>query len=508
MALHRKVEFTIPAAFVSGSLLYSTRGWVRPAPFVAECGSPTREPLQFSDMFQRIGCRFGLKLGIQPGNPLNKTALIVDDSKSARVVLKRILEAHELDVDTAESAESALDYLTVHRPDVIFMDHLMPGMDGFQAVKAIKNNPDTATIPIMMYTSQRGEVYVGQARALGAVGVLPKQVEPVEVSKVLESLHVIGDEDKRREHHEESVAAEASGTVPSLERLDQDLRDLIQDLFDQQRAVMRRDLLDSYEVIAARVADEIRSPDADEATAGRDGDRLPGRVVAIVSALIVVIVVFAGLYWQRERSWREVQQQNVSLLNAVTQQQSIEAEGAMNAEQRLNQYQQSLNTTLSKAVSALEWSVNQAGQYPFGETALGDARLALFKGLVQHLLNMGFSGRIHVETHVGDFCMVAGESGGFDLAPANYTVSQCEQIGFKPAAAFEMGSQQSVAFANFANTIGEETSGSIEITVTSRGSDEPVVPYPQPTADVTAGLWNGIAQQNNRVEVRIEPFDQ
>src|SRR5210317_2026070 len=123
---------------------------------------------------------------------VSKTALIVDDSKSARVVLKGILKTHDLDVDTVESAEDALDYLIKNRPDVIFMDHLMPGMDGFEAVSAIKRNPDTATIPIMMYTSQEGEVYVGQARALGAVGVLPKQVEPVEVSKVLTSLRVIG----------------------------------------------------------------------------------------------------------------------------------------------------------------------------------------------------------------------------------------------------------------------------------------------------------------------------
>ena len=65
------------------------------------------------------------------------------------------------------------------------MDHLMPGMDGFQAVQAIKNNPRTATIPIMMYTSQEGELYLGQARALGAVGVLPKQIKQADVSKVL-----------------------------------------------------------------------------------------------------------------------------------------------------------------------------------------------------------------------------------------------------------------------------------------------------------------------------------
>jgi CheY-like chemotaxis protein len=76
---------------------------------------------------------------------------------------------------------------------VIFMDHLMPGMDGFQAVQSIKNNPRTATIPIMMYTSQEGELYLGQARALGAVGVLPKQIKHADVSKVLEQLHLVGE---------------------------------------------------------------------------------------------------------------------------------------------------------------------------------------------------------------------------------------------------------------------------------------------------------------------------
>src|SRR6201993_5429536 len=120
-----------------------------------------------------------------------KRALIVDDSKSARLFLARILEKYEIDVDSAENAESAVEYLATHRPDVIFMDHMMPGMDGFQAVQAIKNDPRTATIPIMMYTSQEGELYLGQARALGAVGVLPKQIKPADVSKVLYQLHLV-----------------------------------------------------------------------------------------------------------------------------------------------------------------------------------------------------------------------------------------------------------------------------------------------------------------------------
>ena len=103
-----------------------------------------------------------------------KKALIVDDSRLARTVLGRLLSEHGVAADMAESAELALDYLKHHRPDVVFLDHNMPGIDGFQALDAIKTNPATATIPVMMYTSEAGEVYLGQARALGALGVLPK----------------------------------------------------------------------------------------------------------------------------------------------------------------------------------------------------------------------------------------------------------------------------------------------------------------------------------------------
>src|SRR5512139_1191186 len=127
-----------------------------------------------------------------------KRALIVDDSRSARVILSRMLEQHGLAVDTAESAEQALEYLHQQRPDVIFMDHLMPGMDGFQAVQVIKGDPQTATIPLMMYTSQEGELYVSQARALGAIGVLPKTVRPVDVSRVLYQLHLLPDRRTQR----------------------------------------------------------------------------------------------------------------------------------------------------------------------------------------------------------------------------------------------------------------------------------------------------------------------
>jgi CheY-like chemotaxis protein len=145
-----------------------------------------------------------------------RRALVVDDSRSARAFLTRILERHELAVDAVESAEEAIEYLRQQRPDVIFMDHLMPGMDGFQAVQAIKSNPQTATIPIMMYTSQEGELYLSQARALGAIGVLPKQIKHADVSKALEQLRLLPAA-PRTGAHPEAVPGLPAAAAPEAE---------------------------------------------------------------------------------------------------------------------------------------------------------------------------------------------------------------------------------------------------------------------------------------------------
>jgi CheY-like chemotaxis protein len=436
---------------------------------------------------------------------LSKTALIVDDSKSARVVLKRMLETHDLDVDTAVSAEDALIYLSDHRPDVIFMDHLMPGMDGFEAVSAIKNNPATATIPIMMYTSQEGEVYVGQARALGAVGVLPKQVEPVEVSKVLQSLRVIGDSAERRVHKDDAEAGAGSGEFPNLETLDQDLRTLIQDLFVQQRAVLRRDLLDSYETIATRVVDEIRLPDVEvpgEEPMGRDSS-VPGRLQVAVGVLSVASLIFAGLYWQRERSWQELQQQNASLQQMYAEQQAFGEDSELQTRQQLNDYQQSLGTARAVTLNTIEWAANQSSAYDIDSLPLDDFRLSVIEELSEHLRAIDFSGLVRIETHVGDFCMSSAGANGYRLTNAELTTLQCDRVGFAPGEAFALGFRQSVAFANFIKLAETNAVGGIRFDIISLGNSDPLLEYPDASSGVSAAVWNEIAAQNNRVEISI-----
>src|SRR6266851_1170130 len=191
-----------------------------------------------------------------------KRALVVDDSKSARVILSRMLEKYDIEVDMAESAEQAIEYLKNNRPDAIFMDHLMPGMDGLQAVQAIKGNPQTAMIPIMMYTSQEGELYVGQARALGAMGVLPKQVRPVDVSKVLYELHLLPD---RRDMTEAALApVELEGGTP-VERpaaaaagATADWGRRLEAAVKAQSADVRRFIVASLDSFASRIVSDLR----------------------------------------------------------------------------------------------------------------------------------------------------------------------------------------------------------------------------------------------------------
>jgi CheY-like chemotaxis protein len=142
-----------------------------------------------------------------------KRALVVDDSKVARVTLQKQLEAHNLAVEMAVSGEEALDFLKSHMVDVVFMDHEMPGMNGLEAVKAIKSNPRTATIPVMMYTAKGGELYVSQARALGAVDLLPKQTEPGVLFNMLLRLGLVTDRrNSATETDSDEDAAETADT--------------------------------------------------------------------------------------------------------------------------------------------------------------------------------------------------------------------------------------------------------------------------------------------------------
>ena len=83
--------------------------------------------------------------------------LIVDDSPTEVHVLRTMLEKHGHEVDSVDNAEAGIARAKESLPEVILMDVVMPGMNGFQATRAINRDPATQAIPVIIVTTKDQE---------------------------------------------------------------------------------------------------------------------------------------------------------------------------------------------------------------------------------------------------------------------------------------------------------------------------------------------------------------
>jgi CheY-like chemotaxis protein len=104
------------------------------------------------------------------------------------------LEAMGMKVELAESGPQALDYLAQHRPDIIFMDHMMPEMDGFEVTRRIKASPATRSVPVIIISGNDDAAFIQEARAAGAVDAIAKPPAAGVLEALLASLPERGDE--------------------------------------------------------------------------------------------------------------------------------------------------------------------------------------------------------------------------------------------------------------------------------------------------------------------------
>lgn len=183
-----------------------------------------------------------------------KRALIVDDSKSARFGLKKLLEKYGIEADFAASAGDALNFLAVHQTDVVFMDHLMPGMDGFEATRAIKQNRATTHLPIVMCTSKEGAEYHEQARAAGAMAILTKPAPPDQLETVLKEIEgVVPAGSSEQASKQDAVARQmATSQMPDGAVLNDVVAKLVAEMMAQKQGEI---------ITAARQAAEQRMRD-------------------------------------------------------------------------------------------------------------------------------------------------------------------------------------------------------------------------------------------------------
>ncbi len=114
--------------------------------------------------------------------------LVVDDSKTELLYLSDLLKRQGMAVRTAEGADEALKRLADAKPDLILMDVVMPGQNGFQLTRSISRTPMYADIPIIMCTSKNQETDRVWGLRQGARDYITKPVNPAELMEKIKAL--------------------------------------------------------------------------------------------------------------------------------------------------------------------------------------------------------------------------------------------------------------------------------------------------------------------------------
>ncbi|CBL45034.1 Predicted response regulator receiver [gamma proteobacterium HdN1] len=461
-----------------------------------------------------------------------KLALVVDDSRMARVVLSKMLSEQHISVDQVESGEEALGYLCDHRPDMIFMDHTMPGMDGFQTLRAIRNDPKHAHIPIMMYTSKEGEVFVSQARALGAAAVIPKKkLRAEQLVRVLEGQNLLP---KRATGADSSTYPPISPAIPPENKIvdlleddlhevtkavensirhrtsaDTPLRRMLHEYRDQLSHDRRADLSDT----ALRIEEKLLHLDArldqmqSEQLAETSHPHLRNHWVGIIALSLLATSLWLGSQLATKNNREEARKIAIAQETTSATSQNAQAQERITALDRENRelvsQQKKVNTQL---YSLLGTTLSQQTAFAFGTPPFNNQLAERLDEIAGQLYVLGFRGAIILRSHLGKYCTKTRSNGETSLADAKALVSSCEINEISRTTADERGMAQTNAFRSTVSSLSTRVGDHIKIILDTAGTEESLHPYPELSDALKAGEWNQIADQNQRVEVKINSF--
>lgn len=114
---------------------------------------------------------------------MSQSVLVVDDEPMARTLLRLMLIRAGFNVTEAEDGFDALDKVRKSRPDVILLDVMMPGMDGFAVCERLRNDVDTATLPIIMLSAKTDLGSINRGLRVGATVYLTKPISPEDLTR-------------------------------------------------------------------------------------------------------------------------------------------------------------------------------------------------------------------------------------------------------------------------------------------------------------------------------------
>ena len=116
---------------------------------------------------------------------MNKKIAIVDDEVHIRALLEQSLEDlqedHDVELFTAANGQEGLELINEERPDLVFLDVMMPAMNGYDVCQIVRNNPDLKHVKVVLLTAKGQEADRERGLAVGATQYMTKPFDPDEL---------------------------------------------------------------------------------------------------------------------------------------------------------------------------------------------------------------------------------------------------------------------------------------------------------------------------------------
>ena len=213
--------------------------------------------------------------------PSGTRMLVVDDSPTIRAVLAKMLIQDGYTVLKAADGESALDIARREKPDLIFLDIVLPGMNGFAVLRALRRDETTRNIPIVMISGNLQATEQFYVQRFGADDFMKKPFGRAEVFSRIQQL-VISERLPERESSSlpsPALELEDMAHIPDVALPDEDLHEQASAALAES-GVDLKDTADPQQAQASEIEDNIESADAGSDETSESADRQAGEDIS------------------------------------------------------------------------------------------------------------------------------------------------------------------------------------------------------------------------------------
>ena len=143
-------------------------------------------------MYDMIKSNTGAAIFAQPGECMPNHVVVVDDDREIQEIVTFVLSRNGFEVAVASDGQQLRDVLAATRPDLIILDVMMPGLDGYQIFTNLRENAATRHIPVIIMTAHAENIYERISLDMGAAEHITKPFHPLDlvgrVQKLLQTI--------------------------------------------------------------------------------------------------------------------------------------------------------------------------------------------------------------------------------------------------------------------------------------------------------------------------------